>query len=140
MESLSYEEDDDIIKPDSIFDDVITHSMFKVTSLESLSQRSLHENKIEELESMIDSIKTDYLKLKNVVNYIVKDLHYISELQNIQPIYDSNGKIIETIVNEGWLDRRIPILIDSNGFWKRYKLDGKLYDIKEKGVILEVNE
>jgi len=138
MKEQEYEEENEIIEADSLFNDTIQHNMFKVTSLESLNQINI--NKIDELERIIETLKSKYLNLKNVVNFIVKDLHYISELQNVQPIYDSSGKIVETIVNEGWLERRSPLLVDSNGFWKRYKLDGKIYEIKEKGVIIEVKE
>ena len=138
MKEQEYEEENEIIEADSLFNDTIQHNMFKVTSLESLNQINI--NKIDELERIIETLKSKYSNLKNVVNFIVKDLHYISELQNVQPIYDSSGKIVETIVNEGWLERRSPLLVDSNGFWKRYKLDGKIYEIKEKGVIIEVKE
>lgn len=138
MEALA-----EIVEPDDMFNnisyimnlDIEKKIMNKVERLLEAKNR-----KIEELEGEIIVMKKYEEKLKNVINYIVKDLHYINELQNIQPIFDSNGYIIETVVNEGWLDRRIPISFDENGFWTKYTLDGNMYEIKEKGVIIEVKE
>lgn len=143
MEPLANEMNE-IVEPDDMFNnisscnmnlDIEKKIMNKVEKMIEVKNR-----KIEELEEEIIIMKKYEEKLKNVINYIVKDLHYINELQNIQPIYDSNGRIIETIVNEGWLDRRIPISFDENGFWKKYKLDGNIYEIREKGVIIKIKE
>jgi hypothetical protein len=132
------------IEADIIFDEVLSRDLTEkledkvMNNVEKLLEEK--NRKINDLENDILVIKKHEEKLKNVINYIVKDLHYTNELQNIQPIYDSDGKIIETIVNEGWLDRRVPITFDENGFWKTYELDGKIYEIREKGVIIEIKE
>ena len=80
-------------------------------------------------------------KLHDIINCMVKDFHYDrSGVKNIQPIYDEHGRIIDSVVNEGWVDRRIPVLVEENGAWKRYKLDGKIYEMRGKGVVVEIKE
>jgi hypothetical protein len=139
---MSESEECEIIEPDSIFNNILSCNInfdFEEKITDNVEKLLEEKNKkIEELEEEILVIKKQEEKIKNVINYIVKDLHYINELQNVQPIYNSDGKIIETIVNEGWLDRRVPKTFDENGFWKTYELDGKIYEIKEKGVIIEL--
>jgi len=145
METSEKESDnyDEIVEPDSMFDGMLCNMNldFEEKIMNNVEKLLEEKNrKIEELEGEVLVMRTHEEKLKKVINYIVKDLHYINELQNVQPIYNLDGQIIETIVNEGWLDRRNPILFDENGFWKRYELDGKIYEIREKGVIIEVKE
>jgi hypothetical protein len=141
---MSESEECEIVEPDSMFNNILSCNInfdFEEKITDNVEKLLEEKNKkIEELEEEILVIKKQEEKIKNVINYIVKDLHYINELQNVQPIYNSDGKIIETIVNEGWLDRRVPKTFDENGFWKTYELDGKIYEIKEKGVIIELKE
>ncbi len=141
---MSESQECDYIEPDIMFDNILSCNMnldFEEKIMNNVEKLLEEKNrKIGELEEEVLVMKKHEEKLKNVINYIVKDLHYINELQNVQPIYNSDGQIIETIVNEGWLDRRVPLTFDENGFWKTYELDGKIYEVKEKGVIIEIKE
>ena len=147
MENIvDYKDDDEIIDTDILFDTIISYNINSgikreiMTKVEELLEDK--NKKIIELENEVALLKTRQKNLHNVVNYIVKDLHYsaIRGLRNVQPIYDETGKIIDAVVNEGWIDRRKPILYGENGGIKRYKLDGKTYELKGNGVIVEIKE
>lgn len=147
MENIvDYKDDDEIVDTDILFDTIISYNIESgikreiMTRVEELFQDK--NKKIIELENEVALLKTRQEKLHNVVNYIVKDLHYsaVRGLRNVQPIYDETGKIIDAVVNENWIDRRKPILYGENGGIKRYKLDGKLYELKGNGVIVEIKE
>jgi hypothetical protein len=147
MENIvDYKDDDEIIDTDILFDTIISYNINSGIKREIMSKvEELLEDKnkkIIELENEVALLKTRQENLHDVVNYIVKDLHYsaMRGLRNVQPIYDESGKIIDAIVNEGWIDRRKPILYGENGGIKRYKLDGKIYELKGNGIIVEIKE
>lgn len=144
VEDINENEDPpEFIEIDSVFDNIMSYNM-NVEFEDKLMKRVYNkleekDRKISELEEEILDIKTQQTKLKNIINYIVKDYHYDrSGIKNIQIIYDKNGNMMESVINEGWTERRIPILTKENGSLKRYKLDGKIYDINENGGIVEI--
>jgi len=145
METLAEDihNNDDFIEPDIMFDHIMpynSNSKFEdkiMIKVEKLLEEK--DKKITELEKEILDIKKYQNKLKVIINYMVKYYHDDSSgIKNIQPIYDNNGIMIDCVVNEGWVDRRIPLLIKENGSLKRYKLDGKIYEMREKGVVVEI--
>lgn len=144
VEDINENEDPpEFIEIDSVFDNIMSYNM-NVEFEDKLMKRVYNkleekDRKISELEEEILDIKTQQTKLKNIINYIVKDYHYDrSGIKNIQIMYDKNGNMMESVINEGWTERRIPILTKENGSLKRYKLDGKIYDINENGGIVEI--
>jgi len=143
---IDYTDDDDIIDSDILFDTIISYNINAGIKREIIAEvKQLLEDKnkkIVELENEIVLLKTRQENLHNVVNYIVKDLHYsaVRGLRNVQPIYDESEKIIDAVVNEGWIDRRKPIMYGENGGIKRYKLDGKIYELRGNGIIVEIKE
>ncbi len=135
---------DEIIEPDIMFDQIISYNMNSVFEDKIMKrvEKLLEEKnkKISELEDEVSVMKGQQDKLQDIINCMVRDFHYSSRLRNIQPIYDDNGKIINSVINEGWIERRIPVLVEENGAWKRYKLDGKIYELKGNGVVVEIKE
>lgn len=146
MENIVEYNDDDIIDVDIMFDTIIRYNINSgiqteiMNKVENLLQEK--NKKILELEEEIVLLKKQQENLHNVVNYIVKDLHYsaVRGLRNVQPIYDESEKIIDVVVNEGWVDRRKPIMYGENGGMKRYKLDGKIYELRGNGVAVEIKD
>lgn len=142
--SINDNDCDEIIEPDILFDQIFSYNMnlaFEDKIMKRVEQLLEDKNrKISELEEEVLVMKGQQDKLQDIINCMVRDFHYSSRLRNIQPIYDENGKIVDSVINEGWTERRIPVLIEESGAWKRYKLDGKIYELKGNGVVVEIKE